>query len=95
MEGFGQELSKADVVVLADIYPARERPIEGVTSKALASCISTEVHWVGEKENIVGKLPEIIEHPTLLLTLGAGDIDKEVPKVAAWVKSHIQNVELS
>ncbi|MEL7196188.1 MAG: UDP-N-acetylmuramate--L-alanine ligase [Bacteroidota bacterium] len=95
MEGFGQELSKADVVVLADIYPAREKPIEGVTSKALASCISTDVHWVGDKTNIVGKLPDIVEPPTLLLTLGAGDIDKEVPKVMAWVKSHIQNVELS
>ncbi|MEO1417042.1 MAG: UDP-N-acetylmuramate--L-alanine ligase [Bacteroidota bacterium] len=95
MEEFGRELSKSDAVVLANIYPAREKPIKGVTSEALASCISTEVHWVGEKENIVSVLSGVIEYPALLLTLGAGDIDKEVPKVAAWVKSSVQNVELS
>ena len=75
MDAFAAELSQLDEVILLDIYPARELPIEGVTSDTLLKLISTNKQLLS-KENtlkyISGTSPEV------LLTLGAGDIDSLV-----------------
>jgi len=73
---FAQSLSKLDLVILLDIYPARELPIEGVSSEVLLSKIDCKTKILANKENIF----EIVKNlnPEIFLTIGAGDIDKLV-----------------
>ncbi|MCS6934750.1 MAG: UDP-N-acetylmuramate--L-alanine ligase [Chitinophagales bacterium] len=77
---FASELSKADEVVLLDIYPAREEPIPGVTSQIIARHIRNIPCTLIHKE----QLPKyILSHrPDILLTIGAGDIDTYTPVLA-------------
>lgn len=72
-DGFGESLSMADEVILLPIYPARELPIEGVTSEMIASRINGPEVKVMERDAVVTWLKD---HPSqLLITAGAGDID--------------------
>lgn len=74
MEAFAEALSAFDRVILMDIYPARERPIPGITSAALKEQIKeTPVELMGRQE-ILDRFKD--EKPALLLTVGAGDIDQ-------------------
>ncbi len=77
MDDFALSLSQADEVILLPIYPARELPIEGVDSKALLDRVSVTNRVLCEK----GELPSLIAPRELevLLTMGAGDIDRLVP----------------
>ena len=70
---FGESLSLADEVLLLDIYPARELPIEGVSSEMLLEKISKSEKHLIPKELLL----EELTHPKreVLLTMGAGDID--------------------
>ena len=72
-EGFGETLSLADEVILLPIYPARELPIEGVTSEMIAEKIKGPEVIVMERNAV----PDWIRNhrPELLITAGAGDID--------------------
>lgn len=78
MDEFAESLSIADRVVLLDIYPARELPVEGVTSSALLERITAGKKMLCTKENLVETIESI--EPKLLVTMGAGDIDRFVPK---------------
>lgn len=73
-EGFAESLSLADHVILLDIYPARELPIEGVTS----DLIFRDIHSKTKKKCTKAELPDVLRtiKPTLLVTIGAGDIDQ-------------------
>lgn len=77
MNGFAESLSIADQVILLDIYPARELPIEGVTSAALLEKIAAKKKMLCTKENLVSTVESI--DPELFMTMGAGDIDRFVP----------------
>ncbi|TSD65914.1 UDP-N-acetylmuramate--L-alanine ligase [Inquilinus sp. KBS0705] len=73
VDGFAEVLDMADELLLLDIYPARELPIEGVDSNMILSRMQlANKRIVGKDESI-----QIIknERPELLLTVGAGDID--------------------
>jgi UDP-N-acetylmuramate--alanine ligase len=77
-EDFVQVLSQADLLLLAEVYPAGEEPIPGADGRSLSRAIRTR----GEVEPVfvdpLGELPEILdrllEDGDLVLTLGAGDI---------------------
>lgn len=73
-DGFAESLSLADHVILLDVYPARELPIEGVTS----DLIFEGVHSKTKKKCTKAELPDVLRKmkPTLLVTIGAGDIDQ-------------------
>ncbi len=77
---FAESLSLADEVILLDIYPARELPIEGVTSRLIYDQLlpGTEKHLCG-KEELTGLIAE--RDIEVLMTLGAGDIDNYVPAI--------------
>ena len=76
MEDFAESLAMADNLILLDIYPAREKPIEGITSQALLDKIQIKNKCLCPKETL---LQTIAEHkPELLVTMGAGDIDRFV-----------------
>lgn len=76
---FGDALSLAEEVLLLDIYPARELPIEGVDSKMLLDKISECEKSLVSKVDLVEEL--INPKRELLLTLGAGDIDQFVEPI--------------
>lgn len=77
---FAEVLSLLDEVILLPIYPAREKPIPGICSEHLLSMINQTNKHVLQKEEL---LPYLREHrPQVLLTIGAGDIDRLVPQIA-------------
>jgi UDP-N-acetylmuramate--alanine ligase len=79
MDGFAESLSLADRVILLDIYPARELPIEGVTSAALLEKITSKNKILCSKEELLNTIKSI--DPELIMTVGAGDIDRFVPQI--------------
>ena len=76
-DGFAESLSLADSVILLDIYPARELPIEGVTSDLIFRGIQSKSKQKCTKAELPGVVREM--KPSLLVTIGAGDIDQMVP----------------
>ncbi|MCR4681170.1 MAG: UDP-N-acetylmuramate--L-alanine ligase [Bacteroidales bacterium] len=73
---FAAVLSQLDEVILLPIYPAREKPIPGITSEYLLSLIANSNKRVLTKDEL---LPYLQTHrPEVLLTIGAGDIDRMV-----------------
>lgn len=80
---FADALLHADEVLLLNIYPARELPIEGVHSEMLAQQMRTQQPdfpvRVVSPEELIGQLETT--NPSLLLTVGAGDIDKLVTPI--------------
>ena len=82
---FAQALSKADKLILLDIYPAREEPIPGVTSEIIFKDVTCP-------EKVLLKRSELMEYlskepVSLLMTLGAGDIDRFVDEIAQMLEN--------
>jgi len=82
-EGFARALDQLDEVLLLDIYPAREAPIEGVSSAIIFERMTNPDRVLLTK----AALPEALEGREIevLLTLGAGDIDTLVQPIAQWL----------
>ncbi|WP_192348089.1 UDP-N-acetylmuramate--L-alanine ligase [Algoriphagus sp. Y33] len=91
-EGFSESLSLADSVILLDIYPARELPIEGITSEILLGGINADRKELVAKEDLMSRLDQ--SFPEVLVTLGAGDIDRLVPVIASWMKERLNRYAL-
>ncbi|MDX2250225.1 MAG: UDP-N-acetylmuramate--L-alanine ligase [Bacteroidia bacterium] len=91
LEGFAGELSKADAVLLMDIYPAREEPIPGITSEQLLNRITTEEKVLVTKETLTERLKEMIQKPAVVMSLGAGDIDRETSKIKKLTEDLYKN----
>jgi UDP-N-acetylmuramate--alanine ligase len=75
---FGLSFFDAEVLVVTDVYPSREKPIEGVTGKLVADTAKTYghrgVHYVKDKAELPAKLKEIVQDGDIVITMGAGDI---------------------
>ena len=87
-KAFAEALSLLDEVVLTEIYPAREEPIEGVTSQLIYDHLSADV----QKEMI--RKDEVLDfvkshHFEVLIVLGAGDLDNLVPRITKILTSKI------
>lgn len=76
MAEFGHELSQVDELLLLPIYPAREQPMPGVTSEAIMNFVSLSNAECVAKEAVLDTLMH--REVQVLLTLGAGDIDRLV-----------------
>lgn len=76
---FAKSLSQFDNIILLDIYPARELPIEGVTSAWLLDKITNENKQLSTKETLLEKIHE--SDAPIILTIGAGDIGEEVQNI--------------
>ena len=73
----GAALRGVDVAVVADVYPARESPIPGVTGRLVANAAEggdAEVYWVPARKELVGRLAGLVEAGDVVLTMGAGDV---------------------
>ena len=77
---FGLSFFDAEVLLVTDVYPSREKPIEGVTGKLISDTAKEyghrDVHYLKDKTELPGKLKEIVEDGDIVITMGAGDIYK-------------------
>ena len=85
MNEFASVLALADHLILLDIYPARELPIEGITSKALLEKVQITEKEICQKTELIQLIDS--KKPELLVTMGAGDIDRFVEPIEKLVKS--------
>ena len=83
MEGFAESLSRFDELILLDIYPARELPIEGVSSQALAEKIKNRKVETTSLAEALDKIKS--KDFDVLVTVGAGNIDTLVKPIKKWL----------
>jgi UDP-N-acetylmuramate--alanine ligase len=83
-DGFAKILDELDEVILLPIYPAREKPIEGITSELIFNKMKSGNKRMMVKEDIPGKLDT--RKLDVLLTIGAGDIDTLVKPIEEKLK---------
>jgi UDP-N-acetylmuramate--alanine ligase len=79
-EEFGRAFFNADVLVVTDVYPAREEPIQGVTGELIVNAARDfghkQVHYVPDKTKVPAFLASIVRSGDIVITMGAGDIWK-------------------
>jgi UDP-N-acetylmuramate--alanine ligase len=84
---FTRAFNKADVLVVTEVYPGGEQPIEGATGEALAEAIRAHGHhavsFVRDKKNVARALAEVVEPGDLVIALGAGDINASARELLA------------
>ena len=85
---FAQSLSMLDELVLLDIYPARELPIEGVTSDIIFDKVTVGNKIMLKKEEVLDYLKE--KEIDILVTFGAGDIDRLIVPIENLLKERIK-----
>ena len=81
---FASALSGADVVYLCDLYPAREQPVEGVTSALIAGKMreaGKAPAWEGPRSSAAEALAEGAKENDVVITIGAGDITRTGPEL--------------
>lgn len=84
-DGFAEALSGLDKLILLDIYPAREEPIEGVSSELIFKDVHCPEKLLIRKEQLMETLKA--EKPDVLMTMGAGDIDRFVEPISEWLEN--------
>jgi UDP-N-acetylmuramate--alanine ligase len=84
MDGFAESLSLPDKLILLDIYPARELPMEGVTSKVVFDKVTLKDKILCTKSELMAVLEK--EETDILVTVGAGDIDTFVKPIKEMLK---------
>jgi len=90
MEDFARQLSRVDRLILLPIYPAREEPIEGVDSNVLLAKVTCSEKGVFELDDVLNQL-QIEGEDSLVLTIGAGNIDK----LRSPIKGMIENIRIN
>jgi UDP-N-acetylmuramate--alanine ligase len=79
-EDFGKSFLLSDVLIVTDVYPAREEPIQGVTGELIVNAAKQfghkDVHYIPDKKKVPEFLNSIIKSGDIVVTMGAGDIWK-------------------
>ena len=78
-DDFAKSLSQFDELLLMDIYPARELPMEGITSEWLLSKVKNDTKKLVAKSDLISSILE--SDAKIIVTIGAGDIGELVPKI--------------
>jgi len=87
-DDFAKSLDMLDECILLEIYPARELPIEGVNSQMLLDKMKSSNKHLVQKENVLEFLKN--KNTEVLMTMGAGDIDKLVTPIEELLKQRIK-----
>lgn len=82
---FAESLSKADSIIMLPIYPARETPIPGVNSEMILNLITLQDKKIVEKSGLLDELSDM--KCDILVTFGAGDIDRLVPDIEKMIRA--------
>jgi len=88
-DAFADALTEADATWLADIYPAREQPIAGVTSSLIADAMARQGKspaWTGPRPRLAVALAGSVRPEDVVLTIGAGDITKTGPELLSLLR---------
>ena len=89
-QDFGKSFLNSDVFVCTDVYPAREKPIEGISGEIIANATKKlghkNVHYIKDKNEIPDKLMQIKKKDDIIITMGAGDIWKYGEKFVELVR---------
>lgn len=79
-EEFGKSFLLSDVLVVTDVYPAREEPIQGVSGELIVNAAKRfghkDVHYVPDKRAVPATLQSLMKKGDMIITMGAGDIWK-------------------
>lgn len=79
-EEFAKSFLLSDVLIVTDVYPAREEPIQGVTGELIVNASKQfghkEVHYVPDKKQVPDSLKSLVKKGDIVITMGAGDIWK-------------------
>jgi len=90
-DDFTRAFNGADVLLVTDVYPAGEKPIEGASGEALAAAIHAHGHhavrYVRGREHVKDALREIVEPGDLVIALGAGDINASARELLAELEA--------
>jgi UDP-N-acetylmuramate--alanine ligase len=81
---FAKSLELLDVLILMEIYPAREEPVPGVTSALIFDEVNMNEKYRVSGEQVMKVLME--QEPVLLVTMGAGDINQFVSPIKNWME---------
>jgi UDP-N-acetylmuramate--alanine ligase len=77
---FGKAFLNSDVVFVTDVYPSREKPIEGITGKLVSDAARSfghkNVYYIKDKEDLPARVSEKLESGDIVITIGAGDITR-------------------
>lgn len=73
-DGFAESLDLLDELFMLEIYPARELPIEGITARTILDKMKLENKWLVTPEDVIASFRK--QSPDVVMTLGAGDIDR-------------------
>ncbi len=84
---FAKVLQQLDEIIMMPIYPAREKPIAGVTSSMVLRKIPTMNKYLCTPDQVLELVPALC--PDVVLTLGAGDIDRLVPRMEQMLKEQM------
>lgn len=90
VDEFAESLSLLDDLILMDIYPARELPMEGVTSQIIADKVTITEKQVVAKENLLEVIAQ--KEIEVLLTLGAGDIDVFIQPIKKMLNKRLETI---
>ena len=89
-QDFGKSFLNSDVFVCTDVYPAREKPIEGVSGELIANATKKlghkNVFYIKDKNEIPNQLLQLKKKDDIIITMGAGDIWKYGEKFVELVK---------
>ena len=87
-DGFAESLSAVDKLILLDIYPAREEPIEGVTSKIIFDKVTAPEKVLLKKEELMEYIKD--EPLDILATFGAGNIDRFIAPLTEMLEERLK-----
>jgi UDP-N-acetylmuramate--alanine ligase len=90
-EDFGKSFLLSDVLIVTDVYPAREEPIQGITGELIANAAKQfghkEVYYIPDKKQVPAFLRNIFKSGDIIVTMGAGDIWKYGEEFMKQIKS--------
>jgi UDP-N-acetylmuramate--alanine ligase len=94
-DDFMTALLDADVLYVMDIYPASEKPIEGVTGRALAEGIKARGHkavrFLPDRQAVAEEVAKDLQEGDMLITLGAGDVTRLGPEIVEALRKREQD----
>ena len=87
---FGLSFFDAEVLVVTDVYPSREKPIKGISGALIASTAKQyghkNVHYVCDKKTVADKLKNLVQAGDIVITMGAGDIYLMGEEFTEWLE---------
>jgi UDP-N-acetylmuramate--alanine ligase len=87
-QAMGEALAAADLVIVTEIYPAREKPIAGVSGQQVADAAESagaDTHFEPTRAEVGRTVYQALRSGDVVLTLGAGDITRVAPELVSWL----------